>query len=165
MSRGAALVTLTLTLLLAACGSATSSSAGGSPAPPATSVSSAARLDSIPLLPRMRVIGSAAADPGVTTRSYELPGHTPKGAVLAYKALLRNGGHWDETVQPHTVGSSYRAAWVSNGNGPIANGYTLSVTAIDAPTLSGGSAGSPTVQMTLQLYSPHSTPSTEPRKP
>jgi len=48
-------------------------------------------------------------------------------------------------------------SWVSSG------GYTLQVTAIDAPTLD--TSGSSELQMTLQLYSPSTPASTTASKP
>ncbi len=108
----------------------------------------------------MRAIGPAQSGSGVITRSYEVTGYKPAGALSAYSELLRNGNSWADSVEPHAVGSSYRAAWTSTGKGPIATGYTLAATAIDAPTLSGN-GNSSAIQMTLQLYAPHATPSTE----
>ncbi len=155
MLRSVARHSLVVAVLLSAAACGSSGPSGPSPdaqsAPGVTGFVSG-RFNTLPMLPRMSALGSAQLNPGVTTRSYKISGYNPRGAVLAYAQLLSG---WHNSVRPHAVAREFRGSWVSGG-------YTLQVTAIDAPTLDTN--GSTAVQMTLQLYSPSTPASTTPSK-
>jgi hypothetical protein len=147
--RNAAL--LAMVVVAAGCGGSTSKSNSSHPAQPTRNGTFVpGDLDTLPLLPRMRSISPQTRQNGVTTESYRLIGYDPHDAVFSYGELLSG---WSVRSSPHAVGKSYRAIWMRGGS-------NLLVTAIPDPTLKQGDA--PELEMTLQLFSPGTTPPTDP---
>lgn len=145
-------VAITLLLAAAACGGSSAKTSDAHPAQPTRNGAFVpGNLDSLPLLPRMRSLSPQTRVRGVTTESYRLSGYSARAALVSYAELL-NG--WSLRVAPHPVGESYRGIWARNGS-------NLLVTAVPDSTLTEG-GDTHELEMTLQVFSPGTTPPTDP---